>query len=379
MKDIYDFFNDVDIEVNEFQPMEADELEKSRIKKRVREKIQEHSPESGSKKRIHGKVAAAAVLFATGIGCFGWAFPSYAKEVPVIGDIFRFLDGGTTGIYDLYQEKALNIDMTKAAKGIEVTLNQGVYDGRTLSLTYTIKTGKDLGEDLYLREDIEVPSVTGYGGSQQLKQVSPGVYVGQSNYNLFTEKEERNALSFRWVVSSIESLGEEGFSEEKAVDCNFNYNVTLKAMDSKSLELADNHSTIQKVRINIERLTMTPINTILYYSEESPKQLSDYVGLDWEIKDDLGNIYEYDGNGGSGETHEKILKMNSSLTIQRLNPEAKTLFVTPILQLGNMQGGGVAIEDDGTETHFTLDALPEGVTPGEWHMKQISIDLSSIR
>lgn len=379
MRDIYDFFNDMDIDVNEFKTAEVDELEKSRVKRRVKDGLREaHS--SGLKKRNRGAaVAVAVVVLTAGIGYFGWAFPSYAKEVPVIGDIFRFLDGGSTGIYDLYKESALDINMTKENKGVKITLNQGVYDGRTLSFTYTIKTEKDFGEHLYLNDTVYADSVDGYGGSQELKRVGPGVYVGQSNYNLFGEKEERNSISFRWSVSDVSGMTDTGIVQKERISCRLNYNVSLTALDNATLMVEENHDKIQNISISVKKLSVTPINAILYYSEETPNELSQFVDMDWKIKDDLGNVYKYNGNGGYGKSGQETIKMENSITFQHLNSAAKTLFITPVLKLKNSMGGGASIDENGKETTYSYTGLPEGTVAGEWAMKQIAIDLSSVK
>lgn len=382
MKDLYEFFNEIDIDPNEFAEAEVDEPEKSRVKKRVRERIAETGHLSRPKKWRKSKaiVAAAAAIMAVGISGFGLAFPAYAKEVPVIGDIFRFLDGGRTGVYDLYTEKALDINMVKADNGIEVTLNQGIYDGRTLSLTYTIKTAKDFGESPYLDSGVDVDFAQGTAGSEQLKRVSPGVYVGQSNYTFFSEEEARDAISFRWRISGITNIEEGAKTEEnKKTPCKLSFSVSLNALDYTEVKIDDNRDQAQNVAISLNRLTLTPINTLLYYSEIVPNNLSHAVQMDWEIKDDLGNIYEYEGNGGHGKIGDEMTEMESIITFKRLDPKAKTLLITPTLKLIPTRGGGVTVDEKGHETQFSYEGLPEGISAGEWKMKGISIDLSAVK
>ncbi|HWQ74698.1 MAG TPA: DUF4179 domain-containing protein, partial [Syntrophomonas sp.] len=367
----------------EFKEVEADELEKARVKKIVRESIAQRS-DSGKlkkKKKSTSMVATAAIVTIIAGTCgVGLAFPTYAKEVPVVGDIFRFLDDGRTGVYDLYKESALDINMAKADNGIEVTLNQGVYDGRTLSLAYTIKTEKDFGESPYLDSNINVDFADGITGSEQLKKVSPGVYVGQSNYTFFSEKKDRDTISFRWSISGMTAMDEEARLEEnKTTACRLNYSVSLKALDYTVVDIDENRDTAQNVAISLKRLSATPINTILYYAEEAPRNLSDAVQMDWEIKDDLGNVYAYEGNGGQGKISEETITMENVLTFNRLDPKAKTLFITPTLKLVHTQGGGVEIDESGKETALIYEGLPEGIAAGEWIMKQIIVDLSAVK
>ncbi|MCB8818857.1 sigma-70 family RNA polymerase sigma factor [Desulfosporosinus shakirovi] len=299
---------------------------------------------------------------------------------PVVGDIFRFLNGGRSGFYDLYTESALDIDMVKADKGIEVTLNQGVYDGKTLSLTYTIKTAEDFGENLHLNSNLDVDFAEGTAGSERLKKVSPGVYVGQSNYTFFSEQENRDAISFRWSVSGLTNMDEGlGDDERKTTACRLNYSVSLKALDYKVLDVAENRDVAQQVAISLKHLSATPINTILYYAEEIPSDLVNSVQMVWEIKDDLGNVYAYNENIGQGRISGKMLKMEYVLTFNHLNPRAKTLFITPTLKLVHTQGGGVTIAENGEETPLVDKGLPAGMAPGEWTMKQVRIDISSLQ
>ncbi|HWQ42197.1 MAG TPA: DUF4179 domain-containing protein [Desulfosporosinus sp.] len=368
--------------MNEFKEVEADELEKSRVKKMVRESIAKSGNSKGVKRKKSTAMAAAAVIviMVAGISGFGLAFPAYAKEVPVVGDIFRFLDDGRTGVYDLYTERALDIDMVKADNGIEVTLNQGVYDGRTLSLTYTIKTEKDFGENPYLNSAIDVNFTDGIAGREQLKRVSSGVYVGQSNYTFFSKKEDRDSISFRWSVSGMTNM-DEGLKKEenKTTACRLNYSVSLNALDYTVVDIDENRDMAQNVAISLKRLSATPINTILYYNEEAPNNLSNSVQMDWEIKDDLGNVYAYEGNGGQGKIGGETIKMENVLTFNRLDPKAKTLFITPTLKLVHTQGGGVEIDNNGNETALIYEGLPAGTAAGEWTMKQVIVDVSSVK
>ncbi len=381
MKDLYEFFNEMDIDPGEFEEAEVDELEKARIKKKVREKIAQTGQPGRLKQWRKSKAMAAAavvMIMAAGISGFGLAFPAYAGEVPVIGDIFRFLDDGRTGVYDLYTESALNINMVKADNGIEVTLNQGVYDGRTLVLTYTIKTEEDFGENPKLLSDIRVKSVGGMTGSEVLRRVGPGVYVGQSSYTFFSEEEARDVLSFRWSVSGLRAMAEKTGQDLRERECRLNYSVSLNALDHTVVKIDDNQAQAQNVDISLNRLSLTPINTLLYYSEIVPNNLSHGVQMDWEIKDDLGNVYEYEGNGGQGKVGDETTEMEYIITFKRLDPKAKTLLITPTLKLVHSQGGGVTIDEKGNETQFSYEGLPEGVDAGEWTMKPIRVDLSTV-
>ncbi|WP_089284561.1 DUF4179 domain-containing protein [Anaerovirgula multivorans] len=68
-------------------------------------------------------IAAALVDLVVGSTAYiGITNPAYAAGIPIIGDIFRFLDNGRTGVYDLYKENANEINISKESNGIQIRL-----------------------------------------------------------------------------------------------------------------------------------------------------------------------------------------------------------------------------------------------------------------
>lgn len=84
----------------------------------------------------------------------------------------------------------------------------------------------------YLNSAIDVNFTQGIAGSEGLKRVSPGVYVGQSNYTFFGENEDRDSISFRWSISGMTKMDEGlGKEENKTTACRLSYNISLKTLD----------------------------------------------------------------------------------------------------------------------------------------------------
>ncbi|WP_088189293.1 sigma-70 family RNA polymerase sigma factor [Desulfosporosinus sp. FKA] len=151
-------------------------------------------------------------------------------------------------------------------------------------------------------------------------------------------------------------------------------------------ESAEEHVLLKESIREMEKLLnlFSPVDRNIlimkfYYAEEVPSDLVNSVQMAWEIKDDLGNVYAYNENGGQGKISGEMLKMEYVLTFNHLDPRAKTLFITPTLKLVHTQGGGVAMAENGEETPLEYKGLPAGVTPGEWTMKQVRIDISSLQ
>ena len=85
MKDIYELLNDIDIDENEFEEMKDSEIEKARIKKRLKKSIHEKS--NTYKKAI--KIASCGVLC---LGILSTTFSSYANEAYLVQAISKTID-----------------------------------------------------------------------------------------------------------------------------------------------------------------------------------------------------------------------------------------------------------------------------------------------
>ncbi len=156
MKDIYELLNDINIDENEFEEMEVSELEKAKVKNTLKKSINKKRKMKSWKKNV----VVASILVGLSATTFGLTFPAYAKNIPVIEDIFRFFDNGRTessidsndvkdeekGLYYNYKQFSNEINLTKESNGIKITVNDAVFDGKTVTLTYSIESEQDLGE-----------------------------------------------------------------------------------------------------------------------------------------------------------------------------------------------------------------------------------------
>lgn len=84
MKDIYELFNDINIDENEFEEIEVSEIEKNRVKSNLKKSINKNNK---WKKTI---IAASCGLIT--LGLIGGVFPSYARDIPIVGNIIQTVD-----------------------------------------------------------------------------------------------------------------------------------------------------------------------------------------------------------------------------------------------------------------------------------------------
>ncbi len=364
-KDIYQLLNELDIEENRAEEMEVSEFDKAKVKKEVKMSLRKKRKRPSWKM----KVAAAVVIGGLSVSALGIAFPAYAGNVPLIGDIFRFLDNGRTGIYDNYQEYSSTVNMAKESNGVKITINDAIYDGKTVLLTYSIESEQDLGDQPRIGGYLDIKETSGGSGSQHISKVGENQYVGLITGSRLDEKDV-DSVNVKWKVGSISIDG----TEEK-VKGNWNFSLSLQASDNE-VQFVDQGIEQNGVNVTIDKITVTPMSFIVYYDQLVSKEVLDkWHGIDVEItiKDDLGNHYAGDGNGGFGQEHH----MSWSKTFKKLDPDATKLIITPsvtLVEYTSENHGGVEITADG-ETKTIAIPTKEGKGSEEFQMDDIVIDL----
>ncbi|KAA9029132.1 DUF4179 domain-containing protein [Niallia endozanthoxylica] len=368
MKDIYELLNDIDIDENEFEEMEVSEFEKTKVKKALKKSLNE-------KKKIKGwkrNVVASAIIIGLSVSAFGLSFPAYAGNIPVIGDIFRFLDNGRTGLYDDYKEYSTEINMTEESKGITVTINDAIYDGKTVSITYSIESDQDLGNDPIILGHLDIKGSTGQAGSSTISKVDENHYVGlitASSMNLTNE----DTVKIKWKIESI-TIPE----KQEEIKGKWNFALGLDATESNTQQLSDHSVERNGVQVNVGEISITPMSFIVYYDQVVSEEIRNKwhgVDVEIEVKDDLGNSYSGEGNGGTGDSEGYNIRW--SKTFEKLDEKATKLIITPYITLREYTSenfGSVEITDNGEHREIPIPTKP-GKGREEFVLEDIVIEL----
>ncbi|MCU5105956.1 DUF4179 domain-containing protein [Bacillus cereus] len=337
MKDIYELLNDIDIDEKELEEIEAPEIEKEKVKRNVKQSIRMKKKMKSWKKGV----AAASILVGLSVATLGIGFPTYAGGLPIVGDIFRFLDNGRTGLYENYkadaekktelhynyQQYATVLNMTKESNGIKITINDAIFDGKTVSINYSIESNRDLGGNPSTLDFLTIKGAGVQSGSNEITKVADRKYTGliKTSSDLVSSKE--TTVNIEWSIKSIDIL-----ETEETIKGDWNFNINLRGIENKE-QLIRGSTEKDGVKVNMERMEITPMSFILYYNQEVSQEIRgvwDGVDIDLEVSDDLGNQYSGEGNGGSGEDSYNF---NWSKTFQQLNENATKLIITPHVNL----------------------------------------------
>ena len=74
--------------------------------------------------------------------------------------------------------------------GLRVTINDAIFDGKTVSITYSIESEQDLGDDPMILDHLDIKGSTGQAGSSAISKIDENHYVGlitASSINLMNE------------------------------------------------------------------------------------------------------------------------------------------------------------------------------------------------
>ena len=368
MKDIYELLNDIDIDDSEFEEIEASEIEKAKVKRTLKTSINQNRKKKSWKKNL----VVAAMIVGLSVPIFGLTFPTYAGSIPVVGDIFRFLDNGRTGMYDEYKEYSTELNMTEESNGIRITINNVIFDGKTVFLTYSLESEQDLGDSPFLYDSFEIKGATSQTGSSQISKVDNNRYVGL--ITITGHGNDENRAKVKWNIKGITMP-----NQEKELKGNWNFAFALEATESNSLSI--NHSSEKNgVEAKIEKISITPMSVIVYYDQiVSEKTQNKWHGVDVDIQitDDLGNSYSGEGNGGTGDGEG--YNVSWSKTFEKLDVHATKLIITPHVTLYEHTSenfGGVEISEDGEEKELEIPIKP-GKGREDFVMEEIIIDLKN--
>ncbi|PEA77824.1 DUF4179 domain-containing protein [Bacillus wiedmannii] len=337
MKDIYELLNDIDIDEKELEEIEASEIEKEKVKRNVKQSIRTKKKMKSWKKGV----AVASILVGLSVATLGIGFPTYAGGLPIVGDIFRFIDNGRTGLYENYkadaekktglhnnyQQYATVLNMTKERNGIKITINNAIFDGKTVSINYSIESNRDLGKNPSTLDFLTIKGAGAQSGSNEIIKVADRKYKGLIKTSSDLVSNKGTKVNVEWSIQSINIL-----ETEEEIKGDWNFNINLKGIENKE-KLIRGSAEKDGVKVNMERMEITPMSFILYYNQEVAQEIRgvwDGVDVDLKVRDDIGNQYYGEGNGGSGEDPYNF---NWSETFQQLNENATKLIITPYVNL----------------------------------------------
>ncbi|WP_238882965.1 DUF4179 domain-containing protein [Clostridium sp. YIM B02551] len=226
-------------------------------------------PEKKRKSNRIYKVAASVILSVGVLTAFGFAMPTYAQNIPIIGSIFKLLDRGQYTNYDKY---ASDINVTKSDNGVSITITSIVYDGLDLNIAYKVDSNKPMKDEPHLLDkDLAINgkiTTFGSGGGGQFSEDKKS-YVGVETLHVSKNEVPKEVQDKMFLGGYVEvpdkftlTLNIKELLGDIKGKWDFNFQVTNEKVNGKVKEITLNKDLSNLGKdTKLTRVTLTPINT----------------------------------------------------------------------------------------------------------------------
>lgn len=336
MKKLYRKLSELNIDMN-IEPMDVDELEKDRIKKIVLK---------GKKKNnLSRNLSVAASLLVASSISLSIAFPTFATNLPIIGDIFEFFNEDDRYVFEDYSKYSTDIGVSKESNGINITLTDAVYDGENITIAYTMVSEKDLGERPVLEGDLIVEEFngayehTGFFKHHLTEKIGENEYAGLYVFELI-DGPKPTEINVSWKGDSVINLS----NANQAISGEWSYQFALHSLESETQDLIEYgyKSEDNGIEISLTKMTANPISTTLYLTEKIDEravamEADEFRGvlIEYSVTDDLGNkqnFIHYRDTGHSTDFEPDHVSV-PRLTMNAFDDEATSITITPTVHV----------------------------------------------
>ncbi|AZV43875.1 DUF4179 domain-containing protein [Peribacillus asahii] len=322
----------VDINIDEIEPVEVSEFEKKRVKQYV----------LGTKKKIKAyKYIAVAVTITIGATiATSFAVPSLASQIPIINNIMGyFIDENSYN--SNFAEVATDISQVQSSNGVSVMIEDAVYDGSSITVSYAIETNKDLGTNPYMSASFDVKGAEGMGATGTIEKVRETTYVGTEKITPHFNGNKPDNIEISWEPEAFVNM-----ETNESVTGDWHFAFEVQSLENKK-EVVNQSVTDHGVSVVISSYETNDLSTVIQYEQFVDEHILDeWPEVTVEIKnvqDNLGNSYSVDGNGGT--SRDNGLSFEWSSTIKSIDPNAKTLTIVPVIYFSLGSGKGLETKE----------------------------------
>lgn len=308
-------------ELRKMLQLNVDEVEPETISRLEKKRVMNHV----LKKRRKGsfRYIAAACLLAGGIGStLVFLSPTIASQIPIVNYIVEYFNEETIQ-FQYFEDYATGVGLVQDRNGIKIEIADAVYDGTTITISFAIESDKDLGEHPYLQAPILINGEREVGSITWTKKISDSTYVG-----VITLTPELHGRSPRTVNISWSPIIENTDTFEE-FEGNWLFEFKLKKIDLEGIRVKYK-DTKNDFTYKISKVELSGYAINIPFTIDIPSQYKYFpiqYGIDFEVKDELGNTYEMI----TGHTSSGSLNPNPKgiVSFANLHSGAKKLTITP--------------------------------------------------
>lgn len=283
------------------------------------------------------RLTAAAIIGLSAATATSFAVPAIASQLPFIQHILNYFD--EEELPETFSVLATPVNETQSNNGIDIMIEDAVYDGTNVMITYALQTDHLLGEQPQSNGWFDIKEAVGISGTGKIEKVNATTYVGVEKITPFFEGDSPETIHVQWVPQAfVNSETEEQF------DGSYQFDFTLSQLPATSHALDQPDAESEGVTLSVQAAEFTEMSTVLQYEyrvDEALLKEWPFVSVEFvKTTDDLGNVYSVNGNGSI--SYDNGTFAESKATIYSLDPKASSITVTPEVYLS--KGSGEQVE-----------------------------------
>lgn len=325
MKEQYkDWF---DLDVDQIEPKPLSEHQKKNIKTHVL------ANNKYRKKKFNMRhLASAAILGLSVVTASYFALPAIAGQIPFMQNVLTYFENQE--LPDTYTDIATVVNQVQTSNGIDVMIENAVYDGTNIMITYAIQTEKALGDNPRAAGWLDIKESSGLSGSGSIEKINDTTYVGVEKTTPYFEKESPEEIHVEWTPQTFTN---NQTSEQIEGDWQFEFMLTRLPTTLLQLNKSIKQDGITLTMNSLERSEMAAVLHYEFNDEEPHLRDWPFVSIEViEAKDNLGNVYEVNGNGGI--SYDDGTSSEWRATIFSLDERASSLTIRPEIYYSKESG-----------------------------------------
>lgn len=334
MKNIYDMFNDIDVDFNDLENEDFNDLEKRRIKNRFKKSIKSYN----SSNKIYKKyvsvasilIISIALISQTKVGVYAYsAFEDIAEIIKI-----------SLGVDDEINKYSTNIKQSVTRRKLTVKINDAILDGKELILYMS----RDYDKELAPNENIDLVSENLYINGKNINGSVKGYYgrVDKSKqefvlgYELPEEYKGDINVKLRIMDAAITKTDDENYFKRIIGPWSFKFKVNGDKLneDTKRIEL--NKKLTLKTGSNMDIISYRGniLNQTINLSMTKPKYMKNELENGFIVlkgRDNLGNKIEFEQHSANRDKEKIFYEYRFNKDEYTFNRDAEYIKVTPYL------------------------------------------------
>ena len=290
-----------------------------------------------SKRKWKQPIVAAAVILGLSATSVAFSFPSIAAQIPFMDNVISFFNDEERD-YKNFESFSTDIDLAQTSNGTTVMIDNAVYDGTNITISYALETEEEIEQDIEISvmNGFDVVGASGMGGGDKITKISNNRYVGLASFTPhFKDEDYPETIEVTWKPEAFNSI----LNDDLSLEGDWSFAFSLNRLEG-DIELINETVQNENVNFTLKSIEFTDVSTVISYDQV----VSDELLKEWEsvtpvfhVTDDLGKVY-IDETSGGGTSSDSGRTFKGTTDFGTIQEGASKLIIQPI-QIASLNYG----------------------------------------